>query len=575
MKSKTPLIRLIDFVRPFGRWMSLAVALGFFTIAASIGLMTTSAWIISRAALQPSISVLQVAIVGVRFFGISRGVSRYLERYVGHEVTFKLLAQLRVWFYEKIEPLAPARLMAYRSGDLLSRIVADVETLQNFYVRVIAPPVVALLTAILMIILMGAFHLLLIPIIVVFMLLVGVGMPLGVWRLSHQPSVQEITARAELKTALTEGIQGIADLISYGQTETYLHKINTDSQELETHQKRLALVMGLHTGLGVFLVSLCAVILLAMAIPRVDPLYLAPITLGAIAAFEAFLPLSVALQHMGSSLKAAQRLFELVDAEPAIHDPEHTAILPETYDLKIENLTFRYNEEDQPVLVNVSFDIPQGKRVALVGVSGAGKSTLINILLRFWDYHEGKITLGGKDLKTYHQEDVRKLIGVVSQNTHLFNGTIRENLLLANPDATQLQLDEATQHAHLYDFIQSLPDKYETWVGEQGLRLSGGERQRLAIARTLLKNAPLLILDEATANLDTVTEHGVMRTIQKLMEGRTVFIITHRLVQLEDMDEILVLHEGKLVERGTHHTLLAAKGMYQRLFAQQRDILTA
>ena len=245
------------------------------------------------------------------------------------------------------------------------------------------------------------------------------------------------------------------------------------------------------------------------------------------------------------------------------------------YDLRLEHLGFRYSSDEQFALRDISFGLPQGKRLAIVGPSGAGKSTLVNLLLRFWDYQDGRIELGGRDLREYDPDDVRRMMGVISQNTYLFNATVRDNLLVAKPDATQAEVEQAAQRAQIHSFIQSLPEGYDTWIGEQGLRLSGGERQRLAIARALLKDAPILIMDEAAANLDPVTEREVMQSVRELMRGRTSLIITHRLVGLEDADEILVFQSGRLVERGCHAGLVEANGVYRQMWDLQNQVLNA
>jgi ABC-type multidrug transport system fused ATPase/permease subunit len=323
--------------------------------------------------------------------------------------------------------------------------------------------------------------------------------------------------------------------------------------------------------------------------------YLALLVLAVMSSFEAVLPLPQAFQYLENSLEAARHLFEIVDATPAVVDhpglgdspgpdsepatnlesqsSESTPHRPLTYDLRLEEVSFAYSSGGPLVLDRISFDLPQGMRLAIVGPSGAGKTTLVRLLLRFWDYPTGQILLGGRQLRDYRQEEVRQMIAVVSQDTHLFNTTVRENLLLARPEAGQAELVEAARQAQIHDFIQSLPQGYDTWIGELGLRLSGGQRQRLAIARAILKDAPILILDEPTANLDALTEQGVMTALQGLMAGRTSLIITHRLVGLHAVDEVLVLETGRITERGRHQDLLDQGRMYRRMWDLQREVL--
>jgi len=268
-----------------------------------------------------------------------------------------------------------------------------------------------------------------------------------------------------------------------------------------------------------------------------------------------------------------RRLLELVDARPDVISPSDPLPAPQSINLAVKELSFRYTPGDRLVLEKVSFNLPQGKRMAVVGPSGAGKSTLVSLLLRFWDVREGEVLLNGKDLRCYDPEDVRACIGVVSQNTHLFNASLRDNLLLANPKAGETQIIQAAKFAQLHDFIRTLPQGYDTWIGEQGLQLSGGERQRLAIARALLRDAPLLILDEATANLDAITERKVLEAVIHLMQNRTTMMITHRLVGMELMDEILVLSAGRVQERGTHAELLQRGGLYRHMWDLQNQLL--
>jgi len=569
--------RLLTFIAPFRWWVLLSVALGFATIGSSIGLMATSAYIISKAALHPDISVLQVPIVGVRFFGIARGIFRYTERLVSHQVTFRLLAQLRVWFYSALEPLAPARLQQFRSGDLLARIVADIESLEHFYVRVIAPPLVAVLVAGLMWVLMAQYALPLAALTVAFLAAAAVGIPLFTRSLGRGISQSAVEIRAELNTALVDSVQGVADVLVNGQENTRRRTIGKLSQKLVERQNRLAVANGLNAALMGLLTNWATLAALVIAIPVVnrgelDGVFLAVIALSVIAAFEAVTPLPETFTNLEGSLTAANRLFQVVDTEPPVVDPPAPSPEPQSYGLEVRNLRFSYRPDDTPALDGITFSLPEGGRLAIVGSSGAGKSTLVNLLLRFWNYRAGEILLGGHELRRYRADDVRRMVSVVSQHTHLFNATIAENLRLSRPDATDAELIAAAEQAQIHTFIQSLPQGYNTFIGEQGLRLSGGERQRLAIARALLKDAPILILDEATSNLDPLVERDIMATIHRLMTGRTTLMITHRLVGLDAMDEILVLSRGKIAERGTHATLLAANGIYRNLWDLQHQV---
>ena len=398
--------RLLKLVAPFKGWIALSVLLGFATVGSSIGLMATSAFIIAKAALHPAIAELQVAIVGVRFFGIARGVFRYLERLVSHNVTFRLLARLRVWFYQALEPLAPARLMQYRSGDLLSRIVADIETLEHFYVRVIAPPAVAVSVGVVMWGFMRSYDPRLAYTLLVFLFLVGVGVPALVQFLSHGVGPRLIASRSTLNVRLVDGIQGMADLIAYGQERRQWELVQAEGRQLAKVQERMTWIAGVQNALGSLLMNLGMVAVVVIAIPlvttgRLNGVYLAVLALAALSSFEAVLPLPLAAQYLENSLEAARRLFEIVDAAPAVRDPRSPSPEPQDYGVVVENLRFRYPSADAhsnsaPALDGLSFTLPPGKRLAIVGPSGAGKSTLINLLLRFWDYEEGRILLGGE-----------------------------------------------------------------------------------------------------------------------------------------------------------------------------------
>jgi len=590
--------RVLEMAAPFKGWMALAALLGFATVGSGVGLLTTSAYIIAKAALRPSIAELQIAIVGVRFFGVARGVLRYLERLVTHQVTFRILARLRVWFYAAVEPLAPARLAQFHSGDLLSRVVADVETLENVFGRAIAPPLVALLTAGLAWAVLAGFDGRLALVQVFFLALAGVGVPLLVHRLGRGTGRRLVCARAELSAALVDGVQGAAELLAFDAAERHQARVAALDREVAGLQGCMAWLGGLTDALVGVMINLATLAALALAVPlvgagKLDGVQLAVLVLAVIASFEAVLPLPQVAQHLEASLAAARRLFEIVDAQPAVVDPPGSRVhrvaelcgatsdppsplgMGDAHGLALHDVRFRYGPGEPWALDGVSLHVAQGQSVAVVGPSGAGKTTLVNLLLRFWEYEHGRILLDGRELRDLAQADVRRLVGVVSQHTHLFNATLRENLLLARPAATEAELVRAAQQAQLDDFIQGLPQGYDTWIGEQGLRLSGGQRQRLAIARALLQDAPILLLDEPTAHLDAATGRELLRALYGLMPGRTTLLITHQLVGLGGVDEIVVLRAGRVVERGRHEELVQMGGLYRRMWDVQRQILAS
>jgi ATP-binding cassette, subfamily C, bacterial CydCD len=577
-------LRLLAFLKPYASSVAASVLLGFGTLASGIGLMGASAFIISKAALQPSIAELQLAIVGVRFFGIARGVFRYLERYISHQVTFSLLARLRTWFYEQIEPLAPAVLSRYQNGDLLARAMADIQALENFYVRAVAPPLAALLAALAACWYLGRFDLR-------FALLLGLGLaaagillPAAVLALAHQPGRQVAAARARLSAAAVEGISGMADLLAFGAEQRQIHKVESTSAELQLSQKRLAVISGFQAFFNTAFPHAVMLAIVAVAIPLVSTgamqgVYLAVLALVAVTSFEAVLPLGAAAQHLESSLEASRRLFELADSPLPVADPPDPLPAPREVSLSVRDLHFRYpgTAKDSPALAGLSFDLLPGGRLALVGPSGAGKSTLANLLLRWWDYTgphaSGSIQINGSELSHYALEDVRRRIGVVPQTVHLFTGTVRDNLLLGNPQADEADIQCAANLAQIHDFILSLPEGWNTWLGEAGMRLSGGQRLRLAVARALLADPALLILDEAVSSLDAVTGRQMMESVLEACRDMSIISITHRLIGMEWMDEILVIQNGRVVERGRHEELFLKRGLYRRMWDLQRRFL--
>jgi thiol reductant ABC exporter CydC subunit len=414
-----------------------------------------------------------------------------------------------------------------------------------------------------------------------FMLLLGLGVPLLAASLSRRAGQELLSRRAILQARLVDGIQGLPDLLAFGRGADYSGSLQDTGRIYGKTQRNLAALGGLSSALVVLLVNLGMLVVLVLAVPLVETrqipgVMLAVLILVASAGFEAVMPLPLAAQMLSSNRQAARRLFEIVDTQPAVLSSSalsSTVLSSPDHLVTFNHLSFTYPGQPLPALQDINIQLIPGKHLAIVGPSGAGKSTLANLLLRFWDYSQGQICLDGRDLHVYPQEQVRRLFGFISQRPYFFNATIRENLLLARPEAGEQEIHNAAQRAQIHQFITGLKDGYNTIIGERGYRLSAGERQRLAIARALLKNAPIFLLDEPTASLDPFTERRILDTLFALAQNHPLLLITHRLVGLENIDEILVLDHGSIVERGTQAELLANRGMFHRLWLLQNRML--
>lgn len=571
------LLRLLALLSPFSWQVVAAVVLGAVTIGSGVGLMGTAAFLIATAALQPSIADLQVAIVGVRFFGLSRGVFRYLERLVSHDLTLRLLGRLRVWFFRAVEPLAPARTLELKSADLLTRVVADVESLQELYLRSVVPFLVALVVGVGASWVISVHASLSAAVFLAGFVATAVLVSAVVLWLGHRVGNRLAAARSALAETLTDGVQGMADLLAFGgeseaRKRLAEHSATTESLRLQAACREAVgnsgITFGTHATVWAVLV---------FSIPLIGEtgfsgIDLAVICLVAMAAFEAVQPLPAAARGLADQLEAAGRIFAVLDARPAVEDPATSRAVDSADEIGLElrGVDFTYSGGGPVVLENVNLDLPAGSRTAIVGPSGAGKSSLVHLLLRFWDPSAGEIRLGGRPLPTIALEHLRSTIGVLPQRVDLFTGTIRDNLVLAEPDASAADLDAAVDRAGLLDTIHALPDGLNTWVGEHGMQLSGGQRQRLALAGLILRDPSVVVLDEPTAGLDPVTEGRVMDSVLELFADRTTVVITHRLVAMERFDTIVVLDEGRIVERGIHADLVGAKGLYRQLHDAQR-----
>jgi thiol reductant ABC exporter CydC subunit len=543
--------RLLSLSEASRSRIALTVALGTLTVVFGVALMATAGYLISRAAERPAILSLTVAIVGVRFFGLARPVVRYLERLSSHDVALRALGRVRVRIYERLERLAPSQLVSNRRGDLLARLVSDVDSLQNLHLRGIAPPLVALCASTAAVGAAAAFLPAAALVLAAGLLVGGLIVPPVAAGLARHASRHEAAARGELTSELVETLAGSAELVAFGYEKDRLRGLQAADRKLVRIARRAALADGTGDALrllvmGATVVGVLAVSVSAHAGGNLNRVLIATLALLALASFEAVQPLPEAVRELGATLAAGRRILELSDFEPSIVDPQQPLPAPTPpLTVALESVRVRYAPRERPALNGFSLRLEPGKRVVLLGRSGAGKSTVANLLLRFIDPERGYVTIAGEDIRRYRQEDVRRVVAVAGQDAHLFSASIRDNVLLGRPDATGAELERALRSARIWEWIESLPEGLDTLVGEEGRELSGGQRQRIVLARALIVEAPLLVLDEPTAHLDPPTAEALIEDIFAAAGERTVLLITHRGEGLDLADELVVLRDDQ------------------------------
>ncbi|MFZ3595773.1 thiol reductant ABC exporter subunit CydD [Streptomyces sp. BH104] len=571
LDRRNVLARLRDAARPRRSRLTLALLLGALALGSAVGLMATSGWLISRASQMPPVLYLMVAVTATRAFGIGRAIFRYLERLVSHDAVLRMLADTRVAVYRRLERLAPAGLRTTRRGDLLSRLVADVDALQDYWLRWLLPASAAALVG------MGsvAFTVWLLPaagaVLAVGLLLAGVGVPMLSGAVSRRAERRLAPARGALATKVAELLTGTAELTVSGA----LPRRNREAAEADSVLTRIASRAATATALGDGLTALITGLTVAAAAlvgiqgvrsGQLHGVSLAVVVLTPLAAFEAVLGLPLAVQHRQRVRKSAERVYEVLDAPEPVREPERPAQAPrDPFPLAVRGLTARYEGQERDALADLDLTLERGRRVAVVGPSGSGKTTLAQVLLRFLDADAGTYTLGGVDAAALDGDAVRRLVGLCAQDAHLFDSSLRENLLLAKKDATEDELWAVLGRVRLQEWAQALPDGLDTLVGEHAARLSGGQRQRLALARALLADFPVLVLDEPAEHLDLETADALTADLLDVTRGRTTVLITHRLAGLEAVDEVLVLDGGRVAQRGPYAELVAVDGPLREL----------
>lgn len=568
--------RTLAIIRPVRARMSLAALLGAGALAASIALMGTSAWLISRSAEHPPESALAVAIVGVQFFGISRGLLRYGERLVGHDTALRLLAETRVRVYRNLEALAPEGLPAFRRGDLLARFVTDVESMQDVALRVVQPFAAAALVGTATVAVMW----LILPAAGAFLLLTLVGsstlVPWLTGRLTLRQEHRQASLRGELSNSVVDLVEGSSELVALGALDEQLARVADADLRLRDCARSGATVSGIAMALTTLLTGAACWGALVFGVRAtaegfLDRAMLAVLALVPLATFELAAPLPEATRVLHRSREAVGRVLTVIRTPPPIAEPEVPEVVPGgPHEVTMRSVWARHRDGALPALRGVDLEVPPGRRIAIVGPSGAGKSTLGQVLVRFVGIDSGEAALDGLPFERLAGEEIRKVVGLVDQNPHLFATSLEENLRVGRIDASDEELIGVLRRVGLGEWLEELPEGLQTEVGTFGTRLSGGQIQRVAVARALLARFPVLVLDEPAEHLEHRAADALVTDLLAPDEGCSVVLISHRLARLDSADEVIVLEEGRVVERGRHEDLLEAGGSYAGLWWEEQ-----
>lgn len=552
------------------KWMlTLGIVLAIVTLLASIGLLTLSGWFLSASAVAGFAGLYSfnymLPAAGVRGTAIVRTAGRYFERLVSHDATFRVLQHLRIFTFSKLLPLSPAGLARFRQGELLNRVVADVDTLDHLYLRVISPLVGALVVIVVVTLGLSVLD---VPIALTLggiMLLTLFLLPPLFYRAGKSTGESLTRLRGDYRQQLTSWLQGQAELTIFGASRRY--RARMESTELSWHeaQRRQSELTALSQAVMLLIGGIAVIAMLWMASgsvgDNVQPgALIALFVFCALAAFEALVPVTGAFQHLGQVIASAARITQITEQTPEVQFTTQETASPERVALKLNNVTFAYDGQTQPALTDINLSIQAGEHVAILGRTGCGKSTLLQLLTRAWDPRQGQIAFNGTPLVDFSEQALRKAVSVVPQRVHLFSATLRDNLLLASPTASDEKLCTVLEQVGLHKLLED--DGLNGWLGEGGRQLSGGELRRLAVARAVLHDAPLMLLDEPTEGLDATTESQILDLLAQVMKDKTVLMVTHRLRGLANFDQIIVMDNGQIIEQGSHAELLAKQGRY-------------
>ncbi|ELI6450103.1 TPA: heme ABC transporter ATP-binding protein/permease CydC [Photobacterium damselae] len=566
---------LIPYLKMYRKhWfgLTLGMILGLATILAAISLLTLSGWFIAASAVA-GLTIARETFnymlpgAGVRGFSMARTAGRWGERVVSHNATFKLLADLRIFFFRKLTPLIPGRQTNLRDADLLNRLVADVDAMDHVYLRLVSPLIVGVLSLVAVTVFLSWFDLTIGLTLGAILLALMLLLPVIFYRLGKRNGEALTYSKANYRITLLDWIQGQAELLLFNAEERYRVQAESEQQSLLTAQRKMANLTGVANAILMAATGWTLVLITWIAADGVggnppDP-FVAMVAFATMASFELMMPVAGAFQYLGQTLTSARRLNEIIEAKP------DTPFDPNGYQAKaqgniaIENISYTYYGSEQPVLKQVNLSLKQGEKLAILGRTGCGKSTLLQLLTRNWDPQQGQISLDGIPLPQWQEGALRSAMTVVSQRVDVFNGSLRENLLLAKPQASDAECVQALEQVGLTTLLDG--QGLDTWLGEGGRQISGGERRRLGIARALLHDAPILLMDEPTEGLDRRTEQQILELLLEHAKDKTVIFITHRLIGLDEMDQICLMDEGRIIEHGKHQQLLAQKGRYAEL----------